>query len=138
MHFVVLPGDGIGPEIPAATIQVLSLLNQRLNLDITFETHEIGLARLKKDGTTTPPSVIEAARKADGVVLGPVSHSDYPPRAQGGINTSGELRVQLALYANIRPPPSRDGLPPYRRTPMGLVNRPENTGAFYADTNVDA
>src|SRR5579875_3495629 len=103
MHFVVLPGDGIGPEISDATIQALELLNARLNLGLTFTTHEVGLAALKSRGTTTPPGVLDACRAADGIILGPVSHSDYPPRAEGGINISAELRVVLDLYANIRP-----------------------------------
>ena len=47
--------------------------------------------------------MLEACRAADGIVLGPVSHLDYPPRAEGGINPSGELRIGLDLYANIRP-----------------------------------
>src|SRR5215212_9696334 len=52
MRLIVLPGDGIGPEISDATIQVLDVLNRRLSLGLTFETHEIGLSRLKRDGST--------------------------------------------------------------------------------------
>lgn len=133
MRFVVLPGDGIGPEISEATIQVLEVLNRKLSLGITFETHEIGLARLAKDGSTFPDEVLEAARAADGIILGPVSHSDYPPRDKGGINGSAHLRVQLDLYANIRPCRSREGIPYYGRTPLDLVIVRENTEGFYAD-----
>ena len=89
MDFVVLPGDGIGPEISEATVQVLEVLNRRLSLGITFETHEVGFASLEKEGTTFPEKVLDAARAADGIILGPVSHLDYPPREQGGINPSG-------------------------------------------------
>jgi 3-isopropylmalate dehydrogenase len=92
-----------------------------------------GLAR---EGSTCPPAVVEAARAADGVVLGPVSHNDYPPRAEGGINVSGELRIQLDLYVNIRPSRSRAGLPHYGRTPMDLVIVRENTEGFYSDRNM--
>ena len=133
MKFVVLPGDGIGPEISEATIQVLEVLNRKLALGISFETHEIGLSRLAKDGSTFPDEVLEAARAADGIILGPVSHSDYPPREQGGINGSAHLRVQLDLYANIRPCRSREGLAHYGRTPLDLVIVRENTEGFYAD-----
>jgi 3-isopropylmalate dehydrogenase len=70
------------------------------------------------------------------MVLGPVSHSDYPPRAQGGINLSGELRIQLDLYANIRPSRSREGLRHWGRTPMDLVIVRENTEGFYSDRNM--
>ena len=53
--------------------------------------------------------MLDAARAADGIILGPVSHSDYPSRDKGGINGSAHLRVQLDLYANIRPCRSREG-----------------------------
>jgi 3-isopropylmalate dehydrogenase len=133
MRFVVLPGDGIGPEISEATIQVLEVLNRRLELGIAFETHEVGFASLAKEKTTFPEAVLEAARTADGIILGPVSHLDYPPREQGGINPSGHLRVQLDLYANIRPCRSREAIAYYGRTPMDLVIVRENTEGFYAD-----
>jgi isocitrate/isopropylmalate dehydrogenase len=136
MRLVVLPGDGIGPEISSATVEVLELLNKRLSLDLVFETHEIGLARLKREGTTFPASVLDACRSADGIVLGPVSHAIYPSRAEGGINVSGELRIQLDLYANIRPCRSRKGLPHWGQTPMDLVIVRENTEGFYSDRNM--
>src|SRR5678816_4364909 len=132
MKLVVLPGDGIGPEITAVTVAVL----KKLDLGLTFETHEIGHASLKKEGSTFPARVLEACRAADGVVIGPVSHLDYPPRAQGGANPSGDMRIALDLYANIRPARSRKGLPHWGRTPMDLVIVRENTEGFYADRNM--
>src|SRR4051812_11265718 len=136
MKLVVLPGDGIGPEITRVTAAVLDLLNRKFALGLKFETHEIGLASLKSHGSTFPPAVLEACRAADGVVIGPVSHLDYPPRAQGGLNPSGDLRIALDLYANIRPARSREGLPHWGRTPMDLVIARENTEGFYADRNM--
>src|SRR4051794_5294056 len=133
MRFVVLPGDGIGPEIAAATLDVVEVLNRKLGLGISFEMHEIGLSRHAKDGSTFPDEVLEAARAADGVILGPVSHSDYPAREEGGINGSAQLRRELDLYANIRPARAREGLPSYGRTPIDIVIVRENTEGFYAD-----
>ena len=133
MRIVVLPGDGIGPEISDATLAILDVLNRKLALDLQFETHEIGLARLAKDGSTFPDEVLAAARAADGVILGPVSHSDYPAREKGGINGSAQLRRELDLYANIRPARSREGIAHYGRTKMDLVIVRENTEGFYAD-----
>jgi isocitrate/isopropylmalate dehydrogenase len=138
MRMLVLPGDGIGPEISAATLEVLELVDRRLSLGLSFETHEVGLARLKREGTTLPQAVREAACAADGIVLGPVSNSDYPPRERGGINISAELRTTLDLYANVRPARSRQGLPHYGRTPIDLVIMRENTEGFYADRNMHA
>ena len=136
MRLAILPGDGIGPEITAATREVLTAVDGPLSLGLTLETHEIGVARLKSDGTTMPASVVEACLAADGIVLGPVSHATYPPAAEGGINPSAALRIALDLYANIRPSRSRDGLPHFGRTPMDLVIVRENTEGFYADRNM--
>lgn len=136
MRLVILPGDGIGPEITAATCQILRILDQRLSLGLILETHDIGLASLKKEGTTFPDSSRSACQNADGIVLGPISHAIYPSAAEGGINISGQLRVVLDLYANIRPSRSREGLPHWGRTPMDLVIVRENTEGFYADRNM--
>ena len=136
MNIIALPGDGIGPEITAVTLQVLGQLDKRFALGLRFETREIGLASLDKAGTTFPDAVLDACRAADGIVLGPVSHQDYPPRAQGGINPSGGLRIGLDLYANIRPAKCYEGLPHYGRTQMDLVIVRENTEGFYADRNM--
>lgn len=136
MHIVVLPGDGIGAEITASTLAVLQVLDQGLALGLEFEHHAIGLASLDTAGTTFPPAVLEACRAADGILLGPVSHLDYPPREQGGLNPSGGLRIGLDLYANIRPAASREGLPHWGRTAMDLVIVRENTEGFYADRNM--
>ena len=136
MRLAILPGDGIGPEITAATCEVLQLLNHRLSLDLSFETHEIGLASLKRERTTFPDSARAACECADGIVIGPISHSIYPPPAEGGINISGELRIALDLFANLRPSRSRHGLLHWGRTPMDLVIVRENTEGFYADRNM--
>jgi 3-isopropylmalate dehydrogenase len=136
LRIAVLPGDGIGPEIAAATLSVLESLNRKLALGLSFEEHAIGHASLERSGTTFPDAVLEACRASDGIVLGPVSHLDYPPRAQGGANPSGELRIKLDLYANIRPSRSREGLAHWGRTPMDLVIVRENTEGFYADRNM--
>jgi 3-isopropylmalate dehydrogenase len=136
MRIVVLPGDGIGPEITVATIEVLKVLDAKLALGLRFETHEIGFASLKRIGTTISDEVVEACRAADGFILGPVSHLDYPPREKGGINPSGHLRKSLDLFANVRPSRSRQSLPHWGRTPLDLVIVRENTEGFYADRNM--
>jgi 3-isopropylmalate dehydrogenase len=76
------------------------------------------------------------AKRADGVILGPVSHNQYPPLAQGGLNPSGELRKRLDLFANIRPARTRPGLSPRCGKPVDLVVVRENTEGFYADRNM--
>ena len=136
MHILVLPGDGIGPEISDATLLVLEHVTRALSLDLTWDVQEIGLASLRRVGTTLPPSVLDACRRAHGVILGPVSTADYPARDTGGINVSAELRIQLDLFANVRPSRTREGLQHWGRTPMDLVIVRENTEGFYADRNM--
>jgi 3-isopropylmalate dehydrogenase len=136
MKILVLAGDGIGPEITAVTVQALERLDKRFSLDLHLEPHEVGLASLERSGSTLPEPVVAACRAADGFILGPVSHLDYPPRAQGGLNPSGDLRIALDLYANVRPSRSYAGLPHWGRTAMDLVIVRENTEGFYADRNM--
>jgi 3-isopropylmalate dehydrogenase len=136
MRIVVLPGDGIGPEITDATVEVLKVLDAKLQLGLRFEFHQIGFASLERIGTTISDEVVDACRAADGFILGPVSHLDYQPRDEGGINPSGHLRKSLDLFANVRPSRSRNGLPHWGRTPMDLVIVRENTEGFYADRNM--
>ncbi len=137
MKILVLPGDGIGPEITRATLEVLRAADAAFNIGLKFETHDIGLVTLKSRGTTLPPEVLERIPKVDGVILGPVSHYEYPGRQDGGINPSAELRVVFQLYANIRPCRSRPDLSILRR-PMDLVIVRENTEGFYSDRNMFA
>lgn len=133
MRLLVLPGDGIGPEITAATVAVLTALSERLSVDLGFTEADIGFASLTRHRTTFTDAVFEAARDSDGTILGPVSHNDYPPSGEGGLNPSGELRRRLDLYANIRPARTRAGLAPRCGTPLDLVVVRENTEGFYAD-----
>ena len=135
MKILVLPGDGIGPEITEATLAVLDRANAKFKLGLEWDRQDIGLVTLKSQGTTLPDSVMEAARQAPGIILGPVDHLQYPSREQGGINPSGELRVKLDLFANIRPAKSRMGVG-LTGKPVDLVIFRECTEGFYADRNM--
>jgi isocitrate dehydrogenase (NAD+) len=136
IEILVLEGDGIGPEITAATLTVLRAADAKFGLGLSFETEEIGWAAHKHLGTTFPDIVLDKANAAAGVLLGPVSHNEYPPVAQGGLNPSGEMRKRLELYANIRPARSREGFPPRCGSPVDLVIVRENTEGFYADRSM--
>ncbi|MDH3263244.1 MAG: isocitrate/isopropylmalate dehydrogenase family protein [Paracoccaceae bacterium] len=133
-RLLILEGDGIGPEIVAATRRVIEAADRAHGLGLTLETAEIGFAALAAQGTTCPDEVIARARAADGVVMGPVSHNDYPPVSEGGINPSARLRIGLDLFANIRPARTPAGVA--ARRPMDLIIVRENTEGFYADRNM--
>ena len=136
IDILVLEGDGIGPEIMAATLAVLRAADAKFGLHLAFEAAAVGWTAHRAAGITFPPSVLEKAKAADGVLLGPVSHNDYPPVAEGGLNPSGELRKRLDLYANIRPARSREGFPPRCGSAADLVIVRENTEGFYADRSM--
>ena len=135
MRILVLPGDGIGPEITEATLDVLAAAERRFALGLELVHDEIGFAAWEKTGSTCPDAVLESARGCDGVILGPISHLDYPPRDQGGVNVSAAFRVKLDLYANVRPARTRQGLPA-PHGPMDLVIMREATEGFYPDRNM--
>ncbi len=132
-----MAGDGIGEEITAATLQVLRAADKRFGLGLDFEEAEIGLKALAKHGTTMPEGVLERARASDGIILGPISHLDYPAPEEGGVNISGVVRSKLDLYANVRPARSRPGLPA-KGGDFDLVIMREATEGFYPDRNMFA
>ena len=137
MRLLLLPGDGIGPEISAAARDVLEALDRRFALGMDIIEREIGFSTLKSGGTTLPHSVLAEVEDADGVILGPVDTAAYPPLEEGGINPSALFRRQFDLYANIRPAkarPATDALAPG----MDLVLVRENTEGFYADRTMFA
>jgi 3-isopropylmalate dehydrogenase len=135
MDILVLPGDGIGPEITEATLAVLDATDRRFGLGLSFEEMTIGFKAYDAEGTTLPEAVMDRARKADGILLGPISHLDYPPRDKGGVNISAAMRVRLDLFANMRPARTRPGVP-HRWADMDLVIMRECTEGMYPDRNM--
>jgi len=132
MKLLLLPGDGIGPEIADAAEAVLEALEKAHPIGLEVERGLIGMEALRTDGITVSEATFGRAAAADGVILGPVSTADYPAPAQGGLNPSAEFRRRLDLYANIRPSRTRAGVPSLARS-MDLVIVRENTEGFYAD-----
>ncbi|TQV78573.1 isocitrate/isopropylmalate dehydrogenase family protein [Denitrobaculum tricleocarpae] len=136
MRIMVLPCDGIGPEIMGATLDAVEAANRKFELGVTTEEEISGFDSLKKHGITLQDEVLERAREEfDGVILGTQSHMDYPPLAEGGRNVSAGFRIGLDLYANVRPARSRSFLS--NAAPgMDLVIMREATEGFYPDRNM--
>lgn len=135
MKILVLPGDGIGPEIVEAGLTVLKTLNDARKLGIELDYDDVGFASLEKYGTTLRPELLEKVRGFDGVILGPQSNLDYPPEEEGGLNISALFRIQLDLYANARPARTRPGVAQGKEG-LDLVVMRELTEGFYADRNL--
>ena len=136
VRLLVLPGDGIGIEIVDVTLRVVKALDAALGIGCDYVMGSIGFEALRATGTTLPSDILQAAQAADGIILGPVQHNDYPPPEEGGLNPSGELRKRLDLFANIRPAASRPGLEARTAKPFDLVVVRENTEGFYADRSM--
>lgn len=136
LRLLCLPGDGIGPEIVAAARAVLEAACTKAGVVLTLDERAIGFPTLAASGTTIPEVVIDAARMADGVILGPVSHNAYPPVVEGGLNPSGVLRRALRLHANVRPARSHSAVPTPTGAKVDMVIVRENLEGFYADRNM--
>ena len=115
LDILVLDGDGIGPEITRATLDVLEAARTRFALPLRFAVEAVGLPALAREGSTLPERIVARAEAADGIILAPVDTASYPAREEGGINPSGTLRRRLDLFANIRPARTRAGFPPALR-----------------------
>lgn len=135
MRILVLPCDGIGPEITEAAMSVLKAASKAYGLRFTFDYDDVGFVSLKKYGTTLRDEVLERAKTYDGIILGPESHMDYPIVEKGGRNVSAGFRIGLDLYANVRPARSRPFLGKGVSN-MDLVIMREATEGFYADRNM--
>lgn len=104
-HIVLLPGDGIGPEVTKAARKVLEAISERYQHTFTFETHDIGGAAIDQHGTPLPEDTIAACKKADAVFLGAVGGpkwDDLPGHMRPEKGLLG-IRKQLGLFANLRP-----------------------------------
>jgi len=104
-HIVVLPGDGIGPEITGATVDVLQTVGKKYGH--TFELYHglIGGAAIDATGVPLPPNVLKMSRKFDAVLMGAVGDPKFDApgtkvRPEDGILA---LRKKLELFANLRP-----------------------------------
>ncbi|MGI9301338.1 MAG: isocitrate/isopropylmalate dehydrogenase family protein [Gammaproteobacteria bacterium] len=136
MRIMTLPCDGIGPEIMAATLEVVKAASKKFDLGLSFHEEESGFESLKKHGITLREEVLDRARSEfDGIILGTQSHMDYPSVADGGRNVSAGFRIGLDLYANVRPARSRSFLPS-KAPGMDLVIMREATEGFYPDRDM--
>ncbi|MGK9063708.1 isocitrate/isopropylmalate dehydrogenase family protein [Stutzerimonas chloritidismutans] len=138
MRILVLPGDGIGPEIVESSMTVLKAADEKYKLGLSFDYDDVGFASLDKHGTTLRQETLEKAKTYDGIILGTQSHADYPAPEQGGRNVSAGFRIGLDLYANVRPARTRPFLTSNMKEgkSMDLVIMREATEGFYPDRNM--
>lgn len=102
---LVLPGDGIGPEIVAQAVRVLELLRTRAGLDVTISEAAVGGAAYDEAGHPLPKATLAMARQADAILLGAVGGPQYEslPRELRPEKALLGLRSELKLFSNLRP-----------------------------------
>ena len=102
---VVLPGDGIGPEVISEAVKILKLVGEKKNIFFELTECRIGGNAIDETGSPLPDETVAACRQADAVLLGAIGgpkwenlpHHQKPEQGLLGI------RKALGLYANVRP-----------------------------------
>ena len=102
---LVLPGDGIGPEVTAQARRVLEAVAPRHGLDLAFEEDLIGGASIDARGTPLSDEALERARGCRGILLGAVGGPKWDGMPVDVRPEKGLLRIrkELGLFANLRP-----------------------------------
>jgi len=138
-NLVVLPGDGVGPEVTSEGIKVLQALGKRFGHDFNLHYDLVGGVAIDQSGTTLSPDTLKRCRKADAVLLGAVGGPKWDDpqaraRPEDGLLA---LRKGLGLFANLRPvkvfPPLVDStnLKPEVIKGVDLIFVRELTGGLY-------
>jgi isocitrate dehydrogenase (NAD+) len=125
MHyrFTLIPGDGIGPEVTDAVVEVL----RATGLVIDWEKAEAGAAVADREGTPLPDAVLDSIRKNRIALKGPVT----TPIGHGFASVNVTLRKKLNLYACLRPVKSFAGIDsPWRDVDLVIIR--ENTEGLYS------
>ncbi|MGF1569655.1 MAG: 3-isopropylmalate dehydrogenase [Nodosilinea sp.] len=104
-RITLLPGDGIGPEIMAITVEVLKTLGRQMGLGFEFQEALIGGAAIDATGSPLPEATLDTCKASDAVLLAAIGgyQWDTLPRAQRPETGLLGLRAGLGLFANLRP-----------------------------------
>jgi 3-isopropylmalate dehydrogenase len=105
LKIVLLPGDGIGPEVTAEAVRILRNVGDHSGIPFAFRTHAIGGAALDAEGIGLPDDTLEACLGADAVLLGAVGHPKFDNRLPSERPEAALLALRQALggFANLRP-----------------------------------
>lgn len=104
-HILILAGDGIGPEIMAAAEKILNRVNDQFALDFTWSHGLLGGSAIDAHGVPLPDVTLDAAKKADAVLLGAVGGPKWDTIERSIRPERGLLKIrsELNLFANLRP-----------------------------------
>ncbi len=105
-NILVLPGDGIGPEIIAEAVKVLNLANEKFSLNLSLEEGLLGGAAYDAEGSPLPEVTLNKAKTADAILLGAVGGPQWDKLENRDLRPEAGLlgiRSQLELFGNLRP-----------------------------------
>ncbi len=100
---LLLPGDGIGPEVIGAARTVMDSAAEHFGVKLSYEERRIGASAIREEGEPVSDETIESAKASDSVLLGAVGHPDFDRgsvRPESGLL---KLRKSLGAFANLRP-----------------------------------
>jgi len=100
---LLLPGDGIGPEVVGAARRVMDAAADHFGVELSYEERKVGAAAIQDEGEPVSEETLERARSSDSVLLGAVGHPDFDRgtvRPEAGLL---RLRKHLGAFANLRP-----------------------------------
>ena len=118
----LIPGDGIGPEISAAVVEILDALGKPFAWDV----QQGGMAAVERTGDPLPPALLDSIRRTRLALKGPLT----TPVASGFRSVNVRLREEFKLYANLRP--ARTLINGGRYEDIDIVLVRENLEGFYA------
>ena len=104
-NILLLPGDGIGPEIVHEASRVLDRVNDRYSLGLTMETRLIGGAAIDATGEPLPAETLAEAKQSEAVILGAVGGHKWDSLSMDKRPEKGLLKIRagMDLFANLRP-----------------------------------
>lgn len=100
---LLLPGDGIGPEVVGAARTVMDAAAEHFGVKLSYEERPIGATAIREEGEPVSDETLERAKSSDSVLLGAVGHPDFDRgtvRPEAGLL---KLRKALGAFANLRP-----------------------------------
>jgi 3-isopropylmalate dehydrogenase len=142
MHEIaVLPGDGIGPEVMAEGIKVLTAVQKRFAVELSFRHADVGGVAIDRHGEALPAETLAVCDKADSILFGSVGGPKWerlPPEKQPERAALLPLRKRFNLFCNLRPArvfPALTGASPLRpdivKDGFDILCLRELTGGIY-------
>ena len=105
-NILVIPGDGIGPEVTTWGKAVLEKIAQKFGHEFSFDEALMGHVAIEATGNPLPDTTLDQAKNSDAILFGAVGHAKYDNDPSAKVRPEQgllKIRKELGLYANLRP-----------------------------------